>query len=382
MQERFDVIIIGAGTMGSATAWYARRKGLSVLLLEQSDTVPHEAGSHSGQSRIVRKAYFEHSDYVPLLQLAYDEWDHWQGLSKRKLFFRNGLIYAGPRTHIMLKGVRRAAAKYRIEVNDFTAQAAAFPFSFPDTFDVLFEPDAGFVLPERSIQTFLDYAKMEGAILRTGEKVLSWLKHKDEYEVKTSANSYSASKLVFTAGPWTSKLLVSLNVPLKVTRQIIVWAETDEQATYAPDNFPCWMIGDNTHTGVYYGFPFLDAAKYPGPSGIKFAFHHPGKISDADAVDRNVMNEETGALVTAVKKYLPAAGGNISATKTCLYTMTPDEHFILDKLPGDENIILACGFSGHGFKFAPAIGRVISEMLVGHPTSAAIKFLSVKRFQK
>ena len=369
--------------MGSAACWYLANRGLKVLAIDQFSP-PHELGSHTGQSRIIRKAYFEHPDYVPLLQRAYNNWRDFEYVSDQQFYFETGIGYFGPTQHATMAGVKLAAEKYRIKVEALTTQTskAEFPaFSIPSSFETLHEPEAGFVRPELAISSYLQFAKRKGSTVNTNERVMDWKQVEDHVEVTTDKATYRAEKLVITAGSWTSKLLSQLSPSLKVTRQTLAWVNPKNPALFALGNFPCWFVED-PELGMFYGFPLLPFEKFGGPIGLKLASHRPGTAVDPDHVERVTLASEEKAIRTILHRYLPEAGDEIITLKTCLYTYSPDENFIIDFLPGSKNrIVIACGFSGHGFKFIPVIGEILCDLASTGKTVLPIEFLSLSRFR-
>lgn len=384
-QTNFDVIVLGVGSMGSSTCYYLAKQGVKVLGLEQFD-IPHELGSHAGQSRIIRKAYFEHSDYVPLLQQAYTNWKHLEKISGTQVYFQTGLLYCGKHDHPLMKGVHGSADKYKIKVDSLTEKdmKTKYPqLKITDDYEKLFEPEAGFLTPEKIIRLYIEKAIGHGAVIKTKVKVLEWKRTKGNIEVKTSAGIFSAKKLIITAGPWAGKMIPGLSSTLKITRQMIAWVIPKKISSFELGKFPCWLIADDKMPGAYYGFPVLPVGKFNGPVGFKLAHHHQGSITDPDHVNRNPTKEDEANLVYALKKFFPGTYKATHVMKTCLYTNTPDENFILDFLPGyDEEVIIATGFSGHGFKFASVVGEIMSDLAMKGKTSLPIGFLNAKRFIK
>lgn len=377
----YDVIVTGTGSMGSAACFYLARQGFSVLGLEQSETVPHEKGSHAGQSRIIRKAYFEHPGYVPLLEKAYENWHCLEELTGEKLFYKTGLLYSGPREHEVIAGVKHAASKYSIKLEK-QGVAGVYPAFVSDDKELLFEPDAGFLLPEKAISLYIREAKKAGAVIHTGEKLLHWERSGGLIRVQTAKAKFTARKLIITAGAWAAETIRTLKVPLKVTRQLVFWVEPDDHRNYVPDQFPCWMLAGDDFSGVWYGFPYLSGKEFPGPSGLKFALHHAVEETDPDRVNREISNEEISNLLSEAKKHLPFASYRVAAAKTCLYTNSPDEHFIIDQLPGCEgDVVIACGFSGHGFKFASLVGEMVAGLAMKGTTGLPAGFLGLDRFE-
>ena len=379
----FDVIVIGVGSMGSATCYYLSKRGYRVLGLEQFD-ISHEFGSHAGQSRIIRKAYFEHPDYVPLMEKAYENWKQLEDDTGEQLYFKTGLLYAGNSNNEIIKGVKLAASLYNIELEQLNKKDVAnrFPhFSFPNSFEVLFEPDAGFLPPEKSIRLYADQAKKNGAEIHSHEKVIDWKKEGNDLIVKTDKNSYHCPKLIVTAGAWSGKMIHGLSNKIKVTRQFVAWINPKQENMFSLNNFPCWMIGDDDKHGCYYGFPLLDTKQFGEPAGLKMAHHFPAQITDPDNVNRQTTGEDMLNLKYCLDNYIPGVANGIRSTKICLYGNSPDENFIIDKLPGyEENVSIACGFSGHGFKFASVVGEILADLAIRGKTELPINFLNAKRF--
>lgn len=380
----YDVIVAGAGSMGSAAGFQLAARGCRVLLLEQFAHSPHEEGSHAGQTRIIRKAYFEDPGYVPLLERAYAGWKQLEAISGEQVYYQTGLLYAGPQQHAVIRGVQNAAEKFSIPLSEVATQERqirfpSFQFTSDDT--ILWEPHAGFLLPEKSISLLLQAAVQKGAVIKTAEKFLDWKKEKSLIRVLTAKNVYHTKKLIITTGAWAGKMPGHQDLPLKVTRQVLIWIKPRDPEQYGPGNFPCWMIAVPGIPGVYYGFPYLSGEKFPGPAGLKFAWHHPGIATDPDQVNRETGRDELQGIVEGIASRFPALQGEIVMHKTCLYTNTPDENFIIDFMPGaGGDVIIACGFSGHGFKFVPVVGEILADLAIHGSTGLPIGFLGVKRF--
>jgi sarcosine oxidase len=382
MNSSFDIIVIGVGSMGSSACYFLAQRGYKVLGLEQFD-IFHELGSHAGQSRIIRKAYFEHSDYVPLLNKAYENWKKLEEETVEQIYFRTGLVYFGPPDHPIMKGVRQSASLYGIEINrmDASSSEKKFPeFKIPGHFECLYEPDAGFLTPEKAIKLYTEQAKKKGAKIHVGEKVLDWETEGEGILVRTDKNTYHSNKLVITAGAWAGKMIPGFRDKLKVTRQFVAWIKTKNENEFRLHNFPCWLIADDEKPGAYYGFPVLPTEKFGEPAGLKLAHHHPDGETDPDNVNRTPTEGDEENLKYALEKYFPGSFESFLSSKICLYSNSPDENFIIDKLPGHEGVVIACGFSGHGFKFVSVIGEILADLAVKNKTELPIEFLSVKRF--
>lgn len=383
INNSFDIIVIGVGSMGSATCYYLSQRGCKVLGLEQF-TISHEFGSHVGQSRIIRKAYFEHPDYVPLMERAYTNWKQLEQNSGEQVYFETGLLYAGKTTNEIIKGVKQSAALYNIQLEQLKVDEAANrfrQFEFPANYEILFEPKAGFIPPEKSIRLYASEAKENGATILSNEKVIEWKEDGNNIIVKTDKDSYQCKKLVITAGAWAGKMIPGFTDKIKVTRQVVAWIKTKKDDQFELNKFPCWMIGDDDKHGCYYGFPLLDTKKFGEPAGLKLAHHFPYQTTDPDYVNRKTTEDDLENVKYCLNKYLPGVFDSFLSTKICLYANSPDENFIIDKLPGfEENVSIACGFSGHGFKFASVIGEILADLATEGKTGLPVEFLKATRF--
>jgi sarcosine oxidase len=379
----FDVIVIGVGSMGSSACYFLAKRGYKILGIEQFD-ITHEFGSHAGQSRIIRKAYFEDPNYIPLLNQAYKNWKKFEEETGSSIYHRTGLVYFGDQENEMIKGIKRSASLFNIPLENLDAKQATnrFPqFKFPKDFEILFEAEAGFITPEKAIKLYSQQAEKIGAEIHTNEKVVHWKKNKTDVIVTTEKNKYQCKKLVITAGAWIKKLVPELNNTIKITRQFVAWIKPKHQKNFLINHFPCWMIADNEKPGCYYGFPVLPESFSGGAEGLKLAHHFPGIETDPDHVTRQATVEDKENLIYFLNKYLPGAFDSFLATKICLYANTPDQNFIIDKLPDyEDDVIIACGFSGHGFKFVSVVGEILADLAIERITKFPIQFLNAKRF--
>ncbi len=379
----FDMIVIGVGSMGSSTCYYLAQSGYKVLGIEQFD-IAHEYGAHAGQSRIIRKAYFENSDYVPLLNRAYENWKTLEEETSTQLYFRTGLVYFGKPDHLLMQGVRQSASLYNIPLEKLTTSSTIkrFPqFKIPGDFETLFEPDAGFVRPEKAIQLYTEQAVKKGAEIHTNEKVLEWKKNRNGIVVITDKNIYRCNKLIVTAGGWTGKIIPGFSNKIKVTRQFVAWIKPGNWDDFTLNNFPCWLLADDTKPGCYYGFPILPANRFGEPTGLKLAHHHPALETDPDNVDRKMNANDEDDLKYVFDKYFHDVFESVLSYKICLYANSQDEDFIIDNLPGyEDHVTIACGFSGHGFKFVSVVGEILTHLAIEGKTKLPIGLLSAKRF--
>jgi sarcosine oxidase len=375
MAGGYDVIVVGVGAMGSSACYHLANRGARVLGLEQFD-IPHARGSSHGQSRMIRMAYYEHPDYVPLLRRAYELWDELERVSGQKLLHVTGGLYMGPPAGEIVGGSLQSARRHGLahELLDRAQVERRYPqFRIPDDWAALYEPRAGFLPPERTVAAYAEAALRRGAELHGHEPLLAWRATGSAVDVRTTRGEYHADRLVFCGGPWSAKLLAELAVPLVVTRQVLGWVWPRRPELFALGRLPVWAI--EKEGGIYYGFPMMG----DGP-GLKLADHSRGTVTDPDRVAREVTAEDEQTFRPAIDRYIPDARGPTLAMRVCLYTHSPDSHFIIDRHPGYERVTVACGFSGHGFKFASVVGEVLADLALVGRTSLPISFLGLSRF--
>ena len=365
-----DVVVLGLGAMGSAAALELARRGRRVLGLERYGPA-HAFGSSHGGSRIYRQSYFEDSAYVPLLLRA---WDRWQELGP-ECYVETGGLYFGPSDGRTFRGCLRSAEQWNLphDVLDPAAVARRFPaFALRRGELALYEQCAGYVRPEATVAAQLSLAAAAGAELRFGEPALSWSASGRGVEVRTAAGTYAAGTLVLTAGAWMP-LLAGLDVPMVVERQVMHWlAPAADIGPY--ERNPVFIAGDGPDQ--VYGFPAID-----GPAGgVKIAFFRAGEPTDPDTVDRTVRPAEVAAIRARAAQVLPGLTGPPVAATVCLYTTTPDEHFVIGPHPEHPHVVIAAGFSGHGFKFVQVVGEILADLAVDGRTDLPIELFDPLRF--
>jgi sarcosine oxidase len=372
VNNRFDAIVVGCGAMGSAACMHLARRGAKVLGLEQFD-IPHALGSSHGYSRMIRMAYYEHPDYVPLLRRAYQLWDELEKSSGQRLLHLTGGIYMGPPEGEVVSGALKAARMHSLphELLDCAAIAKRFPqFSLPEHFQGVWEPQAGFLLPEKVIAVHCEQALRAGAGLHGREKVLQWR----DGSVKTDKAEYQAEKILFCGGAWSGKLLKDLGVELSVTRQPLGWVWPRRPELFELGKIPVWGI-EAPDGSLSYGFPMMS-----DNPGLKIARHGRGPLTDPDQISRQATPADEQEIQAVVNRHLPDGRGPTLAVRICMYTNTPDSHFIIDHLPNHPNVTIACGFSGHGFKFASVVGEVLADLAINGQTTLPAGFLGLHRF--
>jgi sarcosine oxidase len=352
-------IIAGLGAMGSAAAYHLARRGQRVLGFDRFDP-PHAHGSSHGESRIIREAYFEHPAYVPLVQRAYELWAELAQRSRTVLYRRTGGVMIGSAGSELVEGALRSAREHALphELLEPGAIRERFPALAPadDMIGVL-EPRAGILFPERCVAAHLALAREAGAELHVAEPVLGWVVDGTGVRIFTPHGEHRADRLVLSAGAWLGELLPDLSLPLRVERQVLGWFDAPAQAAlFAPERCPVhlWQFDGRR---FFYGFPDLG-------EGVKVARHHQGRAATPDSVDREVSAAEVADLRGLVRRFVPHADGRLRRSTVCLYTNTPDEHFWIDRHPGHPQVLIVSACSGHGFKFASAIGEVVADSLL------------------
>lgn len=372
----YDVIVLGgAGGIGTAALYQLARRGARVLGLDRFPP-GHDRGSSHGQSRIIRMAYHEHPNYVPLVRRAYELWRELEAASERPLLDEVGLLVAGLAQGEIVSGVQRSAAQHSLPVETLSAGEVRrrFPgYRVPDDFVMLFERQAGYLLVEECIKAHARAAEAAGAELRSGVTVHEWRIDGSNAVVVTDQGTMTADRLVVTAGAWASELLASLAVPFKVIRKPVFWYRTAEKAYRRDTGCPCFLF--ETLGGFFYGFPQIDER------GVKVAEHTGGEfVPDPLDVDRGLHQVEQRRIEDFLTTHLPGVSRECAAHSVCMYTTSPDGHFVVGRHPQHEQVVFTAGLSGHGFKFAPVLGEVMAELALDGTTRHAIEFLSPRRF--
>ena len=375
MVKHFDSIVVGVGGMGSSAVYNLAKRGQKVLGIEKFD-VPHSEGSSHGVNRIIRLAYYEDSSYVPLLRRAYEMWSEIETIAKEQLLYKTGSIDTAPSGHELFEGSLQSCLEHGIphEILNYRQMNERFPgYEMPPGHMGLYQQDGGFVLSERAIVAYVNAAVTEGATIQARETVSKWEPEADGVRVFTDRSEYTADRLVITAGAWTAGMLPSLAELAVPERQVLAWLQPEEPSLFTPEVFP--VFSAFFEEGRYYGFPVF------GIPGFKIGrYHHLEEVADPDNVERNVTQEDEDVLRAASARYFPKANGTIMTLKTCLFTNTPDEHFIIDTVPGYPQVAVAAGFSGHGFKFASVVGEILGDLSINGKTRHNIELLNIDRF--
>jgi sarcosine oxidase len=374
----FDVIVVGVGAMGSATVAELAARGQRVLGLERSD-VPNTLGSSGGINRIIRLVYNEDPRYVPLVRRAYERWRALEERSGERILVITGGIDAGSPDSDVITGALEASRTHGLahEVLDAAAIRARYPgFAFPDHHVAVFQPDAGFVMSERAIATYAMSAIADGAVIHGNEPVVDWEPVGEGVIVRTEHAEYRAARLVLSAGAWMSWLAAPLRTVAVPERQVLTWTQPLRPALFQVGAFPVFIYEEDDGA-LWYGFP-----EY-GIPGVKLGrYHHRAQRIDPDADEwRALEAEDERVLRDGLARFLPDANGPLLSWKTCVFTNTPDEHFILDRYPGYPQVILASPCSGHGFKFASAIGEVLADMAMDRQPAFDLAMFRLDRFR-
>jgi sarcosine oxidase len=379
MNQTFDAIILGLGGMGSAAACHLAARGQRVLGLDRF-APPHDHGSSHGQSRVIRQAYYEDPAYVPLLLRAYELWRQLERDSGKSLLTITGGLMLGTRDSGVVAGSLRSAREHSLphEMLDAAEIRSRFPQFTPEPDTVaLFEKNAGALRPEEAVRAHLDLAARSGAILRFNEEVTHWEISGGTVRVTTARGNYEAGQFVIAAGPWLGQVLPKLALPLRVERQVQFWFEPGAGIeSFLPDRFPIWIW--ETKDGAHpYGLPALDGAS----GGVKISLHHGGKnpICTPDTIDRTVSEEEIALARQSIATRLPALNDRFLRAASCMYTNTPDEHFIIDRHPEHSQVLIISPCSGHGFKFCPVVGEIVADLIVRNETQHDISPFRLKR---
>ncbi|MCM3145225.1 N-methyl-L-tryptophan oxidase [Brevibacillus sp. MER 51] len=375
--QNYDVIIVGAGSMGMAAGYYLAKQGVRTLMIDAFDP-PHTMGSHHGDTRIIRHAYGEGKQYVPLALRAQQLWSELEQASGIPIFAKTGVLNAGPLNCTFLNEIRESAEQYSLplEVLSATEVMQRWPgINLPADYYGCLEPASGVLYCENGIHAYRELALASGATLLTNTPVTQLEPAENGFIVHTESASYHGDKVLLSAGAWNGSLLDSLglSIPLKPTRKTVAWFGADE-GQYSADGFPAFIF--RLDDSMFYGFPSFDGA------GVKIGRHDGGHAIDPDKLERTFGTylSDEGCVRSFLETYMPGAAGPLRQGKVCIYTMTPDEHFVIDRHPQHPQLVFAAGFSGHGFKFASAIGEATSQLLVEGASSLDLSMFSWKRF--
>ena len=372
----YDVAVIGLGAMGSAALYELARRGRRAIGIEQFEP-GHDRGSSHGESRLIRLAYFEDPAYVPLVRLAYDRWRAREARSGQRLLTVTGIVEAGIAGSPIVEASRRSSIEHGIAHEVLTARRLAerFPaFELPADWDCVYQADAGVLEPERAIGLFLAAAGEMGAQVRANTKVVAVEPVGGGVRVRLAGGEViEAGSAIIAAGPWIAGLAPFLRPHLTLTRQVLAWFDPVQPALTTPQRMPVFLL--HTPDDVIYGVPDFRG------TGVKAGSHEPcGRLTDADAPRLEATAQDIDRILRPLAAYIPAAAGPLRQSTTCLYTKTPDEHFIVGPHPHHPQIVLASPCSGHGFKFAPILGEALADLALTGASPLPIALFSPTRF--
>jgi sarcosine oxidase len=372
---RYDAIVLGLGGMGSAVAAHAAQRGMRVLGLERFGPA-HAHGSSHGRTRIIRQAYFESPEYVPLLRRAYALWDALAARTGTVLRAQTGGLFVGRPQTPVVAGTLASALRWQLahEVYDAAELRRRYPMVTPRDDEIgVYEAIAGAVFPEAGVQAHLDVAADAGAELRFGVAVAGW--DADERGVRVTladGTAIEAERLALCAGPWFARIAPELGIPLRVERNVQFWFAPLDREAVSPERLPIWCV-QREGARMLYGFPDFG-------EGAKAAHHGSGIDADPDALERDVGDDEIALVREQLAAFVPAAAGPFLRAAPCMYSNTPDEHFVIGLHPAHPRVALAGGFSGHGYKFAPVVGEIVTALLADEDPGFSLDLFAPARF--
>ena len=372
--NEYDAIVIGVGGMGSAALYHLARRGLRALGIERYD-VPNDMGSSGGLSRMIRLAYHEHPSYVPLVRRAYELWQQLENGFGQRLLVTTGSLRGGDEGSALFQG-----SKLACDINHLPYQILAGPeinqrfpgYQLPEDVVAVYQAEGGFLNAERCIIAHVTAALELGAQVHGREQVLDWEPSGDGVRVETDRGSYTARNLVVCAGAWAAKLVPELTQWAVPERQVLAWFLPSRPELYRPEAFP--VFGLEVEEGRYYGFP-----SYEIPGFKVGRYHHLSQEVDPDTMDRDVHPEDEETLRSFTSRYFPLAAGPTLALKTCMFTNSPDGHFIIDRHPKYSQVSIAAGFSGHGFKFCSVVGEIMADLVQDGETTHDLSLFRLDR---
>jgi len=371
----FDVIVIGLGAMGGAAAYHCAKRGLRVLGLDANPPC-HALGSSHGTTRAIRETYFEAPEYVPLVQRSYELWADLERDFGHPLLTTTGALYLAPKQSPLLRGVTAAADQFNLAYERLAPAQVAdrFPgFKLPSDFAAVYESRGGILQAEVCLKAHVELARRLGADLRFGLAARKWRRTTGGIVVTTAAGEFEASNVILTLEPWACEALGDIELPLTGRRVTVVHFDAFDSSAYDAATLSVYFWA--TPQGVFAGFPHVDG------EGVKVMRHDAGDVCTPATVRREVSDSDVDEVAQFLDRYMPLANRRVRRSYVCLYTMTPDNHFIVDRHPELPGLVYAGGFYGHGFKFAPVIGEILADLTIDGATDHPIGFLSADRFR-
>lgn len=372
----YDVAIIGSGTMGMAAGYYLSKHHKRVVLMDANDP-PHTEGSHHGGTRLIRHAYGEGEDYVPMVLRAQELWLNLEKEANQTLFHQTGVLNISRESSDFLQNVLKSATTHSLRLEKMTAHDMNTRwkgFEIPNDLMGCYEPESGVLMSEACVQAYRDLAAQQGATFFTHSPINDIRTGHGEITIETTQQTIKASELIISAGKGTNDILamLGLQLPLQPTRKTFSWFDSDE-TLYQKGRFPAWTYDVDDDT--YYGFPSIDGA------GVKIGRHSGGHpVNSTDSLDAfGTYPEDMGDVARLSHAIMPEELPHKEG-KVCTYTNTPDGDFIIDRFENHPNIKVACGFSGHGFKFASVIGEILSELVLNGASKQDLSRFKLNRF--
>ena len=372
-----DVAVVGLGSMGSMALWQLARRGVRTIGFEQFQP-GHDRGSGHGESRIIRSCYAEGPQYVPLLQAAFPIWRQLEEETGAELLTENGALFLGRPDSGFVEGALTTAKHHGLPYDILEPETVhgRYPPHRVDAGEIGFlDLKAGFLRPERAVSTAAVRAAQLGAEVVTGARVESIEERPEAVEIRTGGRTYRVGQAIAAVGAWVDKLLPGLRLPVWVERQVMVWYPARRPEDFSPDRFPIFIRDRGAPDLTWYGFPTLDGAT------VKVAIHHDGLRADPDRLDREIHDSDYEAVTALVRKALPGLEPAPVRGKACMYTNTPDGHFVIGRPPGTERLILLGPMAGHGFKFAAVVGSIGADLATEGSTRLPIDAFDPARFQ-
>ncbi|MED1951417.1 N-methyl-L-tryptophan oxidase [Brevibacillus centrosporus] len=375
MNRTYDVIVLGAGSMGMAAGAFLAKQNARVLLIDAFDP-PHANGSHHGDTRMIRHAYGEGKKYVPMVLRAQKLWEELEAETGKHLFERTGVLGLANIGSAFLEEEIISAKQFDLPLEILMAEEVKkrWPgITVSDEIMGAFEPSSGILYSEECIRAYRQVATQHGADLLTNTPAKSITYHADGVTVHTEKGDYHADKLIVTGGSWTGSLLKDLELPLQPFRKTVVWYEADE-AMYGLGKFPSYFM--DLPNDRFYGFPSIQG------SGLKIGSHDAGRNIDPDRVNRLFGSEpdDDGDLGTVAQRFLPGVTNNRVRGQVCLVTWTPDHDFIIDRHPNHDHVLIVSACSAHGFKFASVVGEISAQLTLQGKTDFDLTPFALSRF--
>jgi sarcosine oxidase len=389
VSDRYDVLVLGVGGMGAAALAHLAARGVSAIGIEQDD-VPSSLGSSTGETRVIRKAYFEDPRYVPLLERSYELWHELEARTNEMLVVRTGCLNVGAPDHPAILGVRESVARHALphDVLDANAIASRFPAFAPSPHEIgVFEADAGFLHVEACTKAHVRWALASGAALRTQTRVTNLtIDSTETHAIRATLDDGSvilAKRLIVAAGAWLASSpalrVIAASLPLRVERQVQLYFRPHDASLVSPPSLPCFIhfLPDRAYYGIpLHGAP-ADATVEPA---LKVCRHHGGETTTASTLDRALRDSDVATVREYLRAHLPSGDGDLLRSRVCMYTNTPDDHFLVGPLPSLPNVILLGGFSGHGYKMAPVLGEIAASLATSQPHPFDLRLFDPSRF--